>query len=72
MRRRVNRALLDAMILLSNLPRLRELAGAAGRVLDVGGWYQPFNLATHVVDLMPCLPTRARTIPSFAVRRWRG
>ncbi len=41
------------MILRSNLPRLRELALAAGRVLDIGGWYQPFNLATHVVDLCP-------------------
>jgi hypothetical protein len=41
------------MILRSNLPRLRELAGTAERVLDIGGWYQPFNLATHVVDLMP-------------------
>ena len=41
------------MILRSNLPRLRECAFAAGRVLDVGGWYCPFNLATHVIDLMP-------------------
>jgi SAM-dependent methyltransferase len=41
------------MILRSNLPRLREVAAAAERVLDVGGWYQPFNLATHVVDLCP-------------------
>jgi hypothetical protein len=39
------------MILRSNLPRLKEYAGAAARVLDVGGWYQPFNLATHVIDL---------------------
>jgi SAM-dependent methyltransferase len=42
-----------AMILRSNLPRLRECARAAGRALDVGGWYQPFNLATHVIDLCP-------------------
>ena len=41
------------MILRSNLPRLCELARAAPRVLDVGGWYQPFNLATHVIDLAP-------------------
>lgn len=41
------------MILRSNLPRLCELAEASERVLDVGGWYQPFNLATHVIDLMP-------------------
>lgn len=41
------------MILRSNLPRLRERAAGGARVLDVGGWYQPFNLATHVIDLMP-------------------
>jgi SAM-dependent methyltransferase len=41
------------MILVSNLPKLRESASAATRILDVGGWYQPFNLATHVVDLCP-------------------
>jgi SAM-dependent methyltransferase len=41
------------MILRSNLPRLRDLAAAAERVLDVGGWYSPFNLATHVIDLQP-------------------
>jgi SAM-dependent methyltransferase len=41
------------MILRSNLLRLRELASAGSRVLDVGGWYQPFNLATHVIDLCP-------------------
>ena len=41
------------MILRSNLPRLREAANAAVRVLDIGGWYQPFNLATHVIDLFP-------------------
>ena len=39
------------MILRSNLPRLRDLTAAAERVLDVGGWYSPFNLATHVIDL---------------------
>jgi SAM-dependent methyltransferase len=39
------------MILRSNLARLRALAAAAPRVLDVGGWYQPFNLATHVIDV---------------------
>lgn len=41
------------MILRSNLSRLRQCALAADRVLDVGGWYQPFNLATHVIDLCP-------------------
>lgn len=42
-----------AMILRSNLARLRRCAIDAERVLDVGGWYQPFNLATHVLDLCP-------------------
>ncbi|HZT88725.1 MAG TPA: class I SAM-dependent methyltransferase [Stellaceae bacterium] len=41
------------LILRSNLPRLRQCALAADRVLDIGGWYQPFNLATHVLDLCP-------------------
>jgi SAM-dependent methyltransferase len=41
------------MILRSNLVRLRKAANAAARVLDIGGWYQPFNLATHVIDLFP-------------------
>jgi SAM-dependent methyltransferase len=41
------------MILRSNLVPLRKAAHAAARVLDVGGWYQPFNLATHVIDLLP-------------------
>lgn len=41
------------MILRSNLPRLRQAAAAAETVLDVGGWFQPFNLATHVIDLQP-------------------
>src|SRR5271166_822712 len=41
------------MILRSNLPKLREIARNSACVLDVGGWYQPFNLATHVIDLHP-------------------
>lgn len=41
------------MILFSNLPELRRRAQAAKTVLDVGGWHNPFNLATHVIDLMP-------------------
>jgi SAM-dependent methyltransferase len=41
------------VILRSNLPRLRDCALGADRVLDIGGWYQPFNLATHVIDLCP-------------------
>lgn len=41
------------MILYSNLPKLNEIARPLARVLDVGGGYQPFNLATHVMDLRP-------------------
>ncbi|MBV9522859.1 MAG: methyltransferase domain-containing protein [Alphaproteobacteria bacterium] len=41
------------MILRRNLPRLCALAARAERVLDVGGWWRPFNLATHVIDVMP-------------------
>jgi hypothetical protein len=41
------------MILRSNLPKLREVGGRSARVLDAGGWYRPFNLATHVIDLNP-------------------
>src|SRR5580692_12498729 len=41
------------MILRSNLPNLREFGGRSARVLDAGGWYRPFNLATHVIDLNP-------------------
>jgi ubiquinone/menaquinone biosynthesis C-methylase UbiE len=48
------------MFLHANLPELRERARAASRVLDVGGWYQPFNLATHVIDLAPYETRRIR------------
>src|SRR5882757_933692 len=41
------------MILKDNLPRVCEAARRADRVLDIGGWWQPFNLATHVLDFMP-------------------
>jgi len=41
------------MILKSNLQKTCELARRSARVLDVGGWYRPFHLATHVMDLMP-------------------
>jgi hypothetical protein len=41
------------MILLSNMRRVSELAAKADTVLDVGGWWCPFNLATHVLDVMP-------------------
>jgi len=39
------------VILRSNIPELRRIARAASCVLDVGGWHNPFNLATHVIDL---------------------
>src|SRR5580704_4198140 len=42
-----------SMILRANLPKLREVGGRSARVLDAGGWYRPFNLATHVIDLNP-------------------
>jgi len=48
------------MIARSNLTSLRERASASARVLDVGGWYQPFNLATHVIDLFPYASRRVR------------
>ena len=41
------------MILRSNLPKLRDICRDLPRVLDVGGWHNPFNLATHVLDIMP-------------------
>jgi len=41
------------MILRSNLPKLRETCRDLPKVLDVGGWHNPFNLATHVLDIMP-------------------
>ena len=65
------------MILRSNLPRLRELASASERVLDVGGWYQPFNLATHVIDLWPFEtrrqhdPLDPEDPPRFSAASWR-
>jgi hypothetical protein len=41
------------MILLGNMRRVADFAANATTVLDVGGWWCPFNLATHVLDLMP-------------------
>lgn len=41
------------VILTSNLPKVCDIARRSERVLDVGGWFQPFNLATHVIDLFP-------------------
>jgi hypothetical protein len=39
--------------LLGWLVPTREFGGRSARVLDAGGWYRPFNLATHVIDLNP-------------------
>ena len=39
------------MILRSNIPRLQKITRPLERVLDVGGWHDPFNLATHVIDI---------------------
>jgi ubiquinone/menaquinone biosynthesis C-methylase UbiE len=64
-----------AMILRSNLPRLRKSAANA-RVLDLGGWYQPFNLATHVIDLCPYVTRRCHEavdpedVERFAADTW--
>jgi hypothetical protein len=41
------------MILAGNLSRVCEIAARSARVLDVGGWWRPFHLATHVLDMMP-------------------
>ncbi len=41
------------MILRSNLPKLQKICRDLPRVLDVGGWHNPFHLATHVLDIMP-------------------
>lgn len=47
------------MILTANLPELRRRALVAKSALDVGGWFRPFNLATHVIDIAP-FETRRR------------
>jgi SAM-dependent methyltransferase len=39
------------VILRKNLPAIIARARAASRVLDVGGWFLPLNVATHVLDL---------------------
>jgi SAM-dependent methyltransferase len=47
------------MILYSNLPAVVEAARAAKTALDVGGWFQPLNAATHVLDINPYQTRRA-------------
>ena len=46
--------------------RILEL-GLSAKVLDVGGWAQPYPLATHVVDLMS-YETRREAIGPYAER----
>ena len=41
------------MILRSNITKLQDTCRNLPNVLDVGGWHNPFNLATHVLDIMP-------------------
>lgn len=41
------------MILRSNITKLQHTCRNLPKVLDVGGWHNPFNLATHVLDIMP-------------------
>ena len=64
------------MILRANLPRICKIAQVSPRVLDIGGWQQPFNLATHVVDLMPYVTRRQKDAidpehePRFSAATW--
>lgn len=64
-----------AMILEGNLPRIYDLA-TSGRVLDVGGWWRPLNLATHVLDLRPYASRRQHDAldpqhgPRFSADTW--
>jgi len=64
------------MILLGNMRRVSDLAANANTVLDVGGWWCPFNLATHVLDLMPYQTRRQHDAlnpehpPRFSVETW--
>jgi SAM-dependent methyltransferase len=41
------------MILSKNLPAVIKKSTGAATVLDVGGWFQPLNCATHVLDWNP-------------------
>ena len=41
------------MNLTGNKPALFTATDRADKILDVGGWFQPFNRATHVLDIMP-------------------
>jgi hypothetical protein len=64
------------MILTGNLPRVYERAAKATHVLDIGGWWRPFHLATHVLDVMPFGTRREHDAidpqhaPRFDASRW--
>jgi len=49
-----------AMILRRNLPAVVEAAQNAKAALDVGGWFQPLNAASHVLDINPYETRRSR------------
>lgn len=40
-------------MLQDNVDRIMEIVSGRDVVVDIGGWAQPFNRATHVVDIMP-------------------
>src|SRR4051794_2049878 len=40
-------------MLATNVEMVLDRLSESAKVLDVGGWYTPFNRANHVVDLMP-------------------
>ena len=41
------------MILWENKAAIEERVRGADRALDVGGWFSPLNIATHVIDTYP-------------------
>jgi hypothetical protein len=64
------------MILRSNLARVVKTALSSTTVLDVGGWFQPLNAATHVLDIGP-YETRQKHAPldpenaeRFSAKTW--
>lgn len=61
--------------LIARVPRLSPFPPSA-RVLDVGGWFSPYNAATHVVDLLPyetrrgCLASTVQPQECFTRATW--
>ena len=41
------------MILGENKADIEKRVRGADRALDVGGWFAPLNIATHVIDIYP-------------------